>query len=94
MSSRILEELHCITNVIVRMATQLVPLPEVERLSASVVRILAGNPGKVSYAYHRFPPVDSFRIRSSFIKGWLRGDINLFYFLTGLVECAIVYFAR
>ncbi|KAL1988407.1 hypothetical protein VTN96DRAFT_10090 [Rasamsonia emersonii] len=28
------------------MATQLVPLPEVERLSASVVRILAGNPGK------------------------------------------------
>ncbi|KAJ5344559.1 hypothetical protein N7452_002563 [Penicillium brevicompactum] len=30
------------------MATQLVHLPEVERLSASVVRILAGNPGKVS----------------------------------------------
>jgi len=30
------------------MATQLVPLPEIERLSASVVRILAGNPGKVS----------------------------------------------
>lgn len=29
------------------MATQLVPLPELERLSASVVRILAGNPGKV-----------------------------------------------
>ncbi|KAJ5349332.1 hypothetical protein N7541_007059 [Penicillium brevicompactum] len=28
------------------MATQLVHLPEVERLSASVVRILAGNPGK------------------------------------------------
>lgn len=29
------------------MTTQLIPLPEVERLSASVVRILAGNPGKV-----------------------------------------------
>lgn len=31
------------------MATQLVSLPEVERLSASVVRILAGNPSKVSF---------------------------------------------
>jgi hypothetical protein len=29
------------------MATQLVPLPEVERLSTTVIRILAGNPGKV-----------------------------------------------
>lgn len=30
------------------MATQLVSLAEVERLSASVLRILGGNPGKVS----------------------------------------------
>lgn len=30
------------------MATQVVPLPEVERLSSSVIRILGGNPGKVS----------------------------------------------
>lgn len=29
------------------MAVQAAALPEVERLSASVVRILAGNPGKV-----------------------------------------------
>jgi hypothetical protein len=33
------------------MATQLVPLPEVERLSTTVIRILAGNPGKVSPSY-------------------------------------------
>lgn len=29
---------------------QLVSLPEVERLSTSVIRILGGNPGKVSRA--------------------------------------------
>ncbi len=30
------------------MATQVVALADVERLSASVIRILGGNPGKVS----------------------------------------------
>lgn len=35
------------TRVITKMATQLVPLQEVERLSPRVIRILAGNPGKV-----------------------------------------------
>lgn len=35
------------TRVIAKMATQLVPLSEVERLSPRVIRILAGNPGKV-----------------------------------------------
>lgn len=34
-------------NGLRRMATQLVPLQDVERLSASVIRILGGNPGKV-----------------------------------------------
>lgn len=34
------------------MATQLIPLPEVERLSASVLRILGGNPGKVGIQTH------------------------------------------
>lgn len=33
------------------MATQLVPLQEVERISARVIRILGGNPGKVSPAF-------------------------------------------
>jgi len=33
-------------NLIVKMATQLVPLQEVERLSSNVIRILGGNPGK------------------------------------------------
>ena len=35
-------------SILRTMATQLVQLPEVERLSSSVIRILGGNPGKVS----------------------------------------------
>lgn len=31
------------------MATQLVPLQDVEQLSPMVIRILGGNPGKVPY---------------------------------------------
>jgi hypothetical protein len=34
------------TVSIAKMATQLVHLPEVERLSSSVIRILGGNPSK------------------------------------------------
>ncbi|RDW67896.1 putative metallo-beta-lactamase protein [Coleophoma cylindrospora] len=34
------------------MATQLINLPDVERLSPSVIRILGGNPGKVSNPLH------------------------------------------
>jgi hypothetical protein len=30
------------------MATKLIPLPETQRLSSRVIRILGGNPGKVS----------------------------------------------
>lgn len=30
------------------MAATLIPLPEIERLSSQVIRILGGNPGKVS----------------------------------------------
>jgi len=44
------------------MATQLVPLPEVERLSASVIRILAGNPGKVGKLL-RFDGVNNLNTR-------------------------------
>lgn len=36
-----------------KMATQLVPLREVERLSSSVIRILGGNPGKVRLQFSR-----------------------------------------
>jgi len=36
------------TTIIRIMATQLVPLPEVERLGPTVIRILGGNPGKAS----------------------------------------------
>lgn len=39
-------------HIFPKMATQLVPLREVERLSSSVIRILGGNPGKVCYGSH------------------------------------------
>jgi hypothetical protein len=35
---------------VTKMATQLIQLPDVERLSASVIRVLGGNPGKVSFS--------------------------------------------
>ena len=38
-------------RLIAKMATQLAQIPEVERLSPRVIRILAGNPGKVSISY-------------------------------------------
>lgn len=39
--------------LISKMATQLVPLQDVERLSSSVIRVLGGNPGKVSHCVRK-----------------------------------------
>jgi hypothetical protein len=36
------------TTTIARMATQIMQLPEIERLSSKVIRVLGGNPSKVS----------------------------------------------
>jgi hypothetical protein len=35
-------------RTIAKMAAQIIPLQEIERLSSSVIRILGGNPGKAS----------------------------------------------
>lgn len=41
-------------TIVTKMATPIVSLPEVERLSSRIVRILGGNPGKVRSISHSF----------------------------------------
>lgn len=57
------------------MTEPLVPLPAVEQLSSRVIRILGGNPGKVSYIRHPrlLSPFDTLLVHTAryVILDWL-----------------------
>ena len=58
---------HVFTRTIF-MAASLVELPEVERLSPLVIRILGGNPGKVYQSVDQTPTFFILTIHSSLFK--------------------------